>query len=119
MTLLSSRRFKIAPILEFFGAEVKPNTVKILCPFHEDNTASGWHNDYYFKCFACGVQGDAVGLLAREGRLEFAEAYQRAEELAGSPDDTVSDTSLSGRRLSGKQRDYRGHSRFGQIRSGG
>jgi DNA primase len=115
----SSARFLIVPVLQgHFGAEIISYSSKLKCPFHDDNHASGWHNDYYFKCMACDVKGDAVGLLSRQGGLSFADAYARAEELAGSPDESVSEQPLRSGRVPGKPRDYRGHSRLGSTRSG-
>lgn len=114
-----SSRYLIVPILEgHFHAEVPSFSAKMTCPFHADSNPSAWHNDYYFKCFGCGVQGDAIGLLIRQGGVVGADAYKLAEELAGSPDEPVREQSSPRRGLSGGTRDYRGHSRSGTTRRG-
>jgi DNA primase len=83
----SIARFKIALVLEEFGAVVNANTVKICCPFHDDSDPSAVCYEYYFKCFACGVQGDAVRLLHDQGGLDWRESYAKAAELAGEPEE--------------------------------
>ena len=112
-------RFLIEPVLEgHFGAEITPHSSKLRCPFHDDDHASGWHNDYYFKCLACGVRGDAVRLLHDQGEMSWRDAYARAEELAGKPDESVPEQPVRGGRVPGRPRDYRGHSRFGKTGGG-
>jgi DNA primase len=119
LTILTAR-FLIVPVLEgHFGATVTPYSSKLRCPFHDDKAPSAWHNDYYFKCLACEVKGDAVGLLNRQGGLSFADAYARATALAGEPDESVPKQPARGGRVSGGTRDYRGHSRFGKTGGGG
>src|SRR3954467_12847523 len=103
---LSSYRFNIEPILEWFGAVIPPHSSKLQCPFHDDGHASGYIPDtrQYFKCLACGVQGDAVRLLPDQGGLDWRDAYTRAEELAGKPDESVPGPSVPGGRVPGRQR---------------
>lgn len=36
-----------------------------------------------FKCFACGVSGDTIDLVAQVENLNYVEAYQRLAELMG------------------------------------
>jgi len=114
-------RFRIEPILEEFGASITPRSSKINCPFHDDQNASGYipESREYFKCLACGVQGDAVRLLHDQGEgMSWRDAYTRAEGLAGKPDESVPEQPLRRGRVPGGTRDYRGHSRMGTARSG-
>lgn len=111
-------RFLIVPVLEgHFGATVLPYSAKLRCPFHDDRHASGWHNDYYFKCLACEVKGDAVGLLNRQGGLSFAEAYRKAEEFSGKPEEGAPSPVLRSH-MRGSARTLRGRSRFGTGSTG-
>lgn len=121
-------RFDIEPILAWFGADCPPRSSKLQCPFHADNHASGYipESRKYFKCLACGVQGDAVRLLYMynedgseipEGERDWRGAYARAEELAGKPDESVREQPVRRGRVPGGTRDYRGHSRMGSPRS--
>lgn len=77
--------YPIRPILEHFGFDLKDHPSKVKCVFHDDTHASAIWNDYHFNCLACGVKGDAVGLLHRQGGLSYAEAYKRVTELCGAP----------------------------------
>ena len=118
MTNKPETRYLIAPILEeYFEVEV-PDRSKMTCPFHADNNPSAWHNDYYFKCYGCGVQGDAIGLLIRQGEVSDADAYEIAERLAGKPDGAVREQSVPRRGLSGGPRTYTGNRRAGTSRRG-
>lgn len=112
-------RFQIEPILEEFGADIPPRSSKLKCPFHDDNHDSGYipESRQYFKCLACGVQGDAVRLLHDQGGLSWRDAYAAAERLAGKPDESVPEQPVRGGRVPGRTRDYRGHSRMGQVGS--
>ncbi|MBI3827028.1 MAG: DNA primase [Candidatus Rokubacteria bacterium] len=53
-------------------------TWKGLCPFHGEKTPSFIVNPRrgIFKCFGCGVGGDAFGFLMRQDKLSFPEAVR-------------------------------------------
>ena len=57
--------------------------ISALCPFHGDSRPSGSvsyeHNA--FMCFACGVKGNAVALVAREEEVTYREAIRIAENI--------------------------------------
>lgn len=55
-----------------------------MCCFHDDHKASLMVNDkkQVFKCFACGVGGDAIDFLVKKGR-SLEEAKQELTELSG------------------------------------
>ena len=52
--------------------------MKALCPFHEEKTPSLKVNPtrQRFKCFGCGVGGDAFDWLVRRRRISFPEAVR-------------------------------------------
>lgn len=55
---------------------------KVQCPFHDDSNASAsidWDRER-FKCFACGVAGDAIGLIMTVREVSYRTAVQIAEE---------------------------------------
>lgn len=83
-------KFPIHPVLVSLGMD--PTTYrmtrgrsKILCPFHDESRPSAvvdWERQR-FRCFACGVNGDAVDLLQEREGLSRAQARDRAEAIAG------------------------------------
>jgi CHC2 zinc finger len=75
-------RVPIRGILEHFGFDLTNS--KVRCVFHDDAHASGLWSETYYTCLACGVRGDAVGLLHDQEGLEWKDAFSRAEELAGA-----------------------------------
>lgn len=90
-------KFPILPSLVSLGAdtslrEYRSGRTKILCPFHSERNPSAtidWDKQR-FRCFACGVAGDAVDLWQTEGGLTRAAARDRAEEISGGRDLAVS-----------------------------
>ena len=58
---------------------------KALCPFHEEKTPSFTVNPRMgiFKCFGCGVGGDAVRFLMLHEGLNFREALQNLARRQG------------------------------------
>ncbi|MCX6361032.1 MAG: DNA primase [Armatimonadetes bacterium] len=56
-----------------------------LCPFHQEKTPS-FHVDpvtQSFKCFGCGVGGDAFSFVQRMENMSFIEAAERLAARAG------------------------------------
>ena len=51
---------------------------KAKCPFHEDSNASfSIHPQrQFFKCFGCGVSGNAVDFVMKYRKVEFLEALE-------------------------------------------
>lgn len=83
-----------------------------LCPFHDDHSPSMFVSPakQIFKCFSCGVGGNAIDFVIRYHRIDFREALTMLAERAGielssqrNPsrnDDTQSDgSSVSGAEL--------------------
>jgi DNA primase len=58
-----------------------------LCPFHTEKTASfGVHTLHqYYKCFGCGVSGDAIKFVMEIEALTFYEALKLLAERYGIP----------------------------------
>jgi hypothetical protein len=50
-----------------------------LCPFHEERTPSFhiYTKDNHYKCFGCGVGGDAISYVMQKEKLSFPEAIRR------------------------------------------
>jgi DNA primase len=58
-----------------------------LCPFHDEKTPSFSVNPNkgFFKCFGCGVGGDAITFLMRIKGLPFSDAVVELAAMAGIP----------------------------------
>ncbi len=56
-----------------------------LCPFHDEKTPSFSVSDErgFFKCFGCGVGGNAFTFLMRIERIDFPEAVEQLAQRAG------------------------------------
>ena len=85
----------ITAILEHFGADCSRVTeygkTKIKCPFHEDNSPSGWVNmdTQRYSCFAGCEGGDAYDLIEHyedgiEGFKDAADWIERSDLDSGS-----------------------------------
>jgi DNA primase len=74
---------------------------KGLCPFHAEKTPSFNVNPRkgIFKCFGCGVGGDAFVFLMRQDKLTFPEAVRELARVAGValPEDRGPTADSSGR----------------------
>ncbi len=60
------------------------NSLKGLCPFHQEKTPSFHVNtaQQFFKCFGCNAGGNAFTFLMRLENLQFPEAVKRLAERA-------------------------------------
>jgi CHC2-type zinc finger protein len=109
----------IRPVLEYFGFKNLPaEGSKFNCLFHDDARASAVAYRTYFKCFACGVEGDAVKLIHDQEGVSWREAHERAESLAGEEHREVPAGRRSGSTLPGGTRPHRGHRAFVPPRLG-
>ena len=76
-------------IVELIGRTVRLRPAgenwKGLCPFHTEKTPSFNVNPRkgIFKCFGCGVGGDAFAFIMRQDKLTFPEAVRELARLAG------------------------------------
>lgn len=56
-----------------------------LCPFHEEKTPSLRVHLSYFKCFGCGVAGDAITFLSLIDGVSSGDAMRILSERTGIP----------------------------------
>ena len=110
----------IREVLIHYGAQVREGNgqVNLKCPFHSDTHQSGSANlnNNMYICFACGVQGNSLQIIAQQEGVDIREAKSIAERITGSSDAQVRGKHLSGRRLPQKQGNSNGSSTVGTIR---
>jgi len=110
----------IVEVLKHYGATMNRTTgqVNIKCPFHDDTHSSASFNtrENIFNCFACGMQGNSLQIIARKEGVDIREARSFAEGIAGLSGNQVRSKHLSGRRLPSKQGNNKGSSTAGSIR---
>lgn len=110
----------IKEILIHYGAKLRQEygQVNLKCPFHSDTHQSGSVNldNNIYICFACGVQGNSLQIVAQQEGVDIREAKSIAERITGSSNTEVLSKHLSGRRLPQKQRNNNGVSAIGTIR---
>ena len=66
-------------IVELIGRYVELNRFnKAKCPFHDDSNASfSIHPQrQFFKCFGCGVSGNAIDFVMQYHKVGFIEALE-------------------------------------------
>ena len=82
---------RVRAVLEFYGGEVPSGHrrwMKMRCCFHApDRNPSAAYDETTdgFRCFTCGIAGNAVTLLMRVEGMSAREADARATELSGRP----------------------------------
>jgi len=80
----------IEKVLEHYGADLHrthgTGWRPIKCPFHDDRMASGSVNldKGAFRCHACGVKGDAIGLIKTQEGIGYVDALRFAEDSLGA-----------------------------------
>ncbi|WP_051789179.1 DNA primase [Mycoplasma buteonis] len=69
-------------ISEYIPLNKKGNNYLGLCPFHQDTTPSFTVSPQkkIFKCFACGVSGNAISFLMRHKGLNYFEVLEKLAE---------------------------------------
>lgn len=112
----------IVSVLKHYGANINraSGQVNIKCPFHNDSHASASFNtkQNIFNCFACGMQGNSIQIIARQERCDIREAKSIAEGITGEGNDQVRGKHLSGGRLPSRSGNNAGSSADGAIRRG-
>jgi len=75
----------VALIREYLPLKRAGSAYKALCPFHDEKTPSFSVNPslQIFKCFGCGVAGDAITFVMKHDGLEFVEAVHFLAQRAG------------------------------------
>lgn len=93
----------IVSVLKHYGANITRTTgqVNVKCPFHNDSHASASFNtrENIFNCFACGMQGNSIQIIAKQERCDIREAKSIAEGITGQGDSSVRGEYTSGGRL--------------------
>ncbi|AFN65008.1 DNA primase [Mycoplasma wenyonii str. Massachusetts] len=84
-------------IEHYLKLEKKGRNYWALCPFHEDSRASLSISEEknIFKCFACGVAGDAVSFIMRKEKANFHNALLQAHKILKLPMENVIDPRIS------------------------
>ena len=112
----------IVAVLQHYGATVRRTSgqVNVKCPFHNDSHASASFNtrENIFNCFACGMQGNSIQIIAKQERCDIREAKSIAEGITGQSGNEVRGKYSSGRRLPSKSGNNAGSSAVGSIRRG-
>ena len=110
----------IRDVLVHYGAKLgrTHGQVNLRCPFHGDTHQSGTANldSNIFICFACGVQGNSLQIIAQQERISVRDAKEFAERITGESNGQVRGKHLSGRSLPKKQGYSNGGSTIGTIR---
>ena len=110
----------IVDVLQHYGADMNRTSgqVNIRCPFHDDTHKSASFNtrENIFNCFACGMQGNSLQVIAKKEGVDIREAKSFAEGITGQGSGKVRSKHLSGGRLPQKQRHPNGDSTAGAIR---
>lgn len=93
----------IVAVLRHYGANLNRTTgqVNVKCPFHNDSHASASFNtrENIFNCFACGMQGNSIQIIAKQERCDIREAKSIAEGITGQSSSQVRGEYTSGGRL--------------------
>ena len=112
----------IVSVLKHYGANINraSGQVNIKCPFHNDSHASASFNtkQNIFNCFACGMQGNSIQIIARQERCDIREAKSIAEGITGEGNNQVRGKHLSGGRLPSRSGNNAGSSADGAIQRG-
>ena len=110
----------ITDVLAHYGANLRQThgQVNLKCPFHDDTHKSGSANidKNIFICFACGVQGNSLQIIAQREGVNIREAKSIAERFTTQGSNQVRGKHLSGARLPSKQGNTNGSSTSGAIR---
>ena len=110
----------IVAVLKHYGANITraSGQVNIKCPFHNDSHASASFNtrQNIFNCFACGMQGNSIQIIAKKEGCDIREAKSIAEGITGESSKKVRSEYSSGARLPRKQRSHSGSSTSGLAR---
>ena len=68
----------IETLYSFEKVRVMRRYVMALCPFHSEKTPSFYiyKDNNKYKCFGCGVHGDAIDFVSNVHRLNFVDAVK-------------------------------------------
>jgi DNA primase len=80
------QKANIADVIgRYIEIQKKSNSYVAVCPFHDDSSPSLNISveKKIFKCFACGVGGNAIGFVQRFKSVTFQEALRIVGEYVG------------------------------------
>ena len=110
----------IGDVLKHYGAQLRRThgQTNLKCPFHSDTHQSGTANldTNVFICFACGVQGNSLQIIAQQERVDIREAKRIAEGITGTSSEELRGKHISGRKLPQKSWNNNGGGTSGSIR---
>jgi DNA primase len=110
----------IVDVLKYYGASINRTSgqVNVKCPFHNDSHASASFNtrQNIFNCFACGMNGNSIQIIAKKEGCDIREAKSIAEGITGQSNSQVRGKYSSGGRLPSKSGNHKGSSTSGAIR---
>lgn len=110
----------IKEVLEHYGAKINRDhgQVNLKCPFHGDSHQSGTANldDNIFICFACGMNGNSIQIIAKQEGVSNSEAKHFAEKFTSNSSPEVFSKHFSGRKLPQGQGHQSGGGTIGAIR---
>jgi DNA primase len=110
----------IVSVLKHYGANITRTTgqVNVKCPFHNDSHASASFNtkNNIFNCFACGMQGNSIQIIAKKEGCDIREAKSIAEGITGQSSEQVRGEYTSGGRLPRKSGNNKGSSQSMSVR---
>ena len=102
----------IVLVLRHYGATIMRDSgqVNVKCPFHNDSHASASFNtrENIFNCFACGMNGNSIQIIAKQERCDIREAKSIAEGITGQSNTQVRGEYTSGGRLPRKSGNKQG-----------
>ncbi len=79
----------IVAVLKHYGANFSRTTgqVNIKCPFHDDTHSSASFNtkENIFNCFACGMNGNSLQIIAKQERVGIREAKSSRNAVKAHP----------------------------------
>ena len=76
--IAEAKQKKIADMHTFRAMKPMKRGFSAICPFHTEDSASFYVRDNKFRCFGCGVYGDAIDFYSKINNLQF---YQAVNEM--------------------------------------
>ena len=86
------KNINLAELVGRYGVKLKRTGSRFigLCPFHDEKTPSFFvFDDNHFKCFGCGMHGDAVDFVSRLQGCDFKEALRILDIQDHTPPEVV------------------------------
>ena len=84
----------IVHVISSYGLSLikRGNNYVALCPFHNDKHPSMYVNPEkrIFKCFSCGMGGNAISFVSQYEHVSFQEAIKKVADLSGYTDPRLS-----------------------------